>query len=135
MVAESRKPAARSKVVGLGAPISVRIVLESAEIPVLFAAIDAEVARYAGRGGNGGPWDDQIGELVRMRAELDGADASEHVVVWPTALAHEVVRKAVELAERSADESKASRAARAATGRTRRDLDAVDLGGLEDVWL
>lgn len=146
MTAESQLPiGAPSKVVGLGAPISVRIFLEPSEIPVLLAAIDEEVAGYARRAqlGAASPernddgWIHHIGELARMRTDVDVATAMELVVVWPTVLALGVVHRAFELAERRAetDRSPTARAALAAAGRTRRDLDAVDRGGLEAVWL
>lgn len=149
MAAEPRPPIgatrARSKVVGLGAPISVRIVLEPFELSVFRAAIDEEVTGYTTRAEpgassqdrNGDGWDDHTDELARMRADLDGAAEREVVVVWPTVLAYGVVRRAVELAERraEADGSHTAWAALAAAARTRSDFDAVDAGGLEAVWL
>jgi hypothetical protein len=62
-------------------------------------------------------------------------------VLWPTVLARDVVRGAVAHAERraaaapSGDSIQAASDALAAAERTLRDYEAVDNGGLLDVWL
>ena len=136
-----------SKVLGLGAPISVWIYFEVVEIPALVDAIDDEIAGYNARGpanGSGPAWSDHIGELRRMRAELTAAQAARSAgrvdVIWPTVLAHGVVHGAARHAQRRAEEAKsadepAARAALSAAQRSERDFDAVDAGGRDAVWL
>jgi hypothetical protein len=146
---------ATPKVIGLGAPISVRISFEIAEIPALIDAIDDQLGRYGappqrndrGRGPARDPhaveWSDHIGELRRMRAHMEHAAAhgpERFDVVWPTVLAHDVVHGAVGHAERCAAaadavDGAAARDALAAAQRTLRDFRAVDDGGLDAVWL
>jgi hypothetical protein len=140
------------KVVGLGAPISVRIAFEISEIPALLDAIDEQLGRYGAavqRNGRGGAtpadvdpadWSDHIGELRRMRADVEQAKevrgAERVVVMWPTVLAHDVVHVAVRHAQRRAAAGAAgAREAVAAAERSRHDFDAVDTGGLDGVWL
>lgn len=143
--------AATPKVIGLGAPISVRISFEIAEIPALIDAIDDQLGRYGappqrnGRGPAPDPhaaeWSDHIGELRRMRAHVEHARQPERFdVVWPTVLAHDVVHGAIGHAERraaaaTAGDAAAAQDALAAAQRTLRDFQAVDGGGLDAVWL
>ena len=109
-----RDQGASSKVVGLGAPICVWIQFEACEAHALTSAIIDELALYLVRkdaheatrvdvtGGEDG-WDAHIAELRRMGADVERARASTRTrfeVVWPTLLAHEVLRRVMTHAER-----------------------------------
>ncbi len=134
---ENRMP---PKVVGLGAPISVWIYFDVSETRALAAAIGDELTRYGDRR----EWVDQTNELGRMLADIEQTRARRAAgrfdVVWPTVLAHAVVRGAVGHARRLLDgappgEVATARLALTAAERTRTDFDLVDGGGLEAVWL
>lgn len=144
------------KVIGLGTPISVWIYFEVSEIPALLDAIGDELARRGcsaqinGRtvepkaGVDPAAWRYQIDELQRMLGDVEGATSKyshrRFDVLWPTVMAHGVVHGALAHAERRAADAAArdvaaARAALAAAEQSRRDFDAVDTGGLLDVWL
>ena len=132
------------KVVGLGAPISVWIYFDVIEIPAVAAAIAEELDRYSDRGNANGEWADHADELRSMLADIELASASRVTgrfdVVWPTVLAHSVLRGAVAHAQRrlvgaAPHEVGSARLALAAAERTSADFDAVDRGGREAVWL
>ena len=144
---------APTKVIGLGAPTSVRVFLEVAEVPALLCAIGDELARHGCASDIRGraltadvdvepaDWRYHVAELHRMLGDIEAATKPEYAfdrveVLWPTVLAHRVLDGAVDHAERGAetggrDEEEALAAAR----RTVRDYEAVDSGGLRDVWL
>jgi len=160
MASEKRPRAAASatppKVIGLGAPTSVWIYFEMAEIPALIDAIGDQLARHGGAaqidgrtvepeaGVNPTDWRYHVGELQRMLGDVEhAAETRAHGrfdVLWPTVMAHGVVHGAAGHAERRAaaaavgDEA-AARDALAAAQRTVRDFEAVDGGGLDAVWL
>jgi hypothetical protein len=144
------------KAVGMGAPTSMWIYFEIAEIPALLDAIGDELARYGGAARVDGrtvepeagvdprDWRDHVGELQRMLGDVEhAADTRAHGrfdVLWPTVMARGVVHGAVRHANRrvataSRDEQSAAREALAAARRTLRDFEAVDNGGLDAVWL
>jgi hypothetical protein len=100
-----------SKVVGLGAPTSVRMVLELSEVPSLLDAIGDELARHGcgshikgrefERETDVDPADRRYhaGELQRMLGDIERASESryafDHIrVLWPTVMAHGVVHGA-----------------------------------------
>lgn len=89
-------------------------------------------------------WRDDIAELRRMRADVQAARTADgrarFDVLLPTVLAYEVIHGAVRRAEQrvtvaAGRDLMEARAALAAAERSRRDFDAVDGGGLRDVWL
>jgi hypothetical protein len=144
------------KVVGLGAPVSVRIRFDACELPivkdalaVLIAADDAlQPSVAAAVDSSSRATDDQRAELRRMLDALGGDDRAQveaHEVVWPTSLAHGVVRNAARVAaerlREALDNASATDAiqpaARAflACAETWSWFRAVDGGGLPDVWL
>jgi hypothetical protein len=158
MASEERARAAASptppKVIGLGAPTSVWIYFEIAEIPALIDAIGDEFARHGGSaqihgrtvepraGVDPTDWRYHVGELQRMLGDVEqAAETRVHGrfdVLWPTVMAHGVVHGAVGHAERratAAGDEVAARDALAAAQRTLRDFQAVDGGGLDAVWL
>lgn len=144
------------KAIGMGAPTSMWIYFEIVEIPALLDAIGDELARHGGAARIDGrtvepeagveprDWRYHAGELQRMLGDVEhAAETRAHGrfdVLWPTVMAHGVVRRAVAHAERRAaaagtDELSTAREALAAAQRTLRDFEAVDGGGLPDVWL
>jgi hypothetical protein len=159
MASDDRGRAAEAtppKAIGMGAPTSMWIYFEIAEIPALLDAIADELARYGGAARIDGrtiepeagvdPRDRRyhVGELQRMLGDVEhAADTRAHGrfdVLWPTVMAHGVVHAAVRHADRraaaaSSDEQSAAREALAAARRTLRDFEAVDNGGLDAVWL
>jgi hypothetical protein len=136
----------RPKVVGLGAPISVRIYVETREEPVLRHVLDSLITG-SGRARRK-PSDDELAELRQMRRDMEARSerADETVsVVWPTALAHRVLRQAVAQAGDRLHDALADLTALEAI-RDAMDvfrcclaswdaLQRVDGGGLQDVWL
>jgi len=161
MASEKRARGAASatppKVIGLGAPTSVWIYFEIAEIPALIDAIgDVALARHGGSAQIDGrtvepeagvdptDWRYHVGELQRMLGDVEhAAETRVHGrfdVLWPTVMAHGVVHDAVGHAERRATaattgDTAAAREALTAAKRTLGDFEAVDGGGLLDVWL
>jgi len=144
------------KVIGMGAPISVWIYFARLEIPALLDALGDELARHGcaaqinGRsveprsGVDPADWRYQVSELQRMLGDVKAATPkyprSRFDVLWPTVMAHGVVHGAIAHAERRVAEAgtgndAAAREALAAAQRTLRDFEAVDGGGLLDVWL
>jgi hypothetical protein len=148
-----------AKVVGLGAPICVRIRFEACEAAVVIDELRAEIIAHETSEadartaiGDSPPGDqsrrDRLGELRRMlgQIERDGEPPpAAFEVLWPAALAIDVLRGALrEAAERlhaSLDDLKATGTIRSALGvlaaclDTWEGFDAVDNGGLQDVWL
>jgi hypothetical protein len=156
MVGEPRGRAGVSptaKVIGLGAPTSVRILFELAEVPALLDAIGDELARYgcaseirgrtlrADSAVDPADWRYHVAELHRMLGDIERAAEPRYAfdrvdVLWPTVLARGVLHRAVAHGERRAQEGgKDGEEALAAARRTLRDYEAVDAGGLLDVWL
>jgi hypothetical protein len=144
---------AATKVVGLGAPISVRIRFKASEIQALCDAIDGELDGYGAASHRDGhvavPDDaaehrDHIEELRRMLDDVQRAAITNarggFEVLWPTVLARGVVHGAFGHAQRRAGRARAqevaaAREALAAAERTLRDFDEIDNGGLAAVWL
>jgi hypothetical protein len=149
---------AAPKAIGLGAPTSMRIFFERCEIPALIDAIAEVLARHGGAvrvdgrtvepedGVDPRGWRVHVGELYRMLGDVEDAAADRawrydrFDVLWPTVLALDVVRGAVahaelRLAAAAADELPTARGALAAAQWTLREFEAVDGGGLLDVWL
>jgi hypothetical protein len=142
-------------VVGLGCPVSVWIRFEACEIPALLDAINDALDNYRAsqrarrrsrRAASEAPpdWRVHIAELRRMHGDVQASRSADgrgsFDVLWPTVIAYEVIHGAVRRAERAAGAAAgrdlpAARAALAAAVRTRRDFDAVEGGGLPDVWL
>jgi hypothetical protein len=143
-------------VVGIGAPVSVRIRFDAPELPIvkdalarLTAADDPHPLGIAAsvdvptRG-----TDDQRAELHRMLDTL-GRDEQAHAepreVIWPTSLAYGVVSDAArDSAERlrealgdpsATDAIQPAAQAFLACAETWTCLQAVDSGGLPNVWL
>ena len=134
------------KVVGFGRPASVAINFHPCEVPTLTEAVEEELADYERRSDGEAGWEDHIGELRGMLDDIATRRLRrEFRVIWPTALAHDVLHRAVTIAiERlhalSAGrvEGSALASAQAAAGaavRTARALDAVDGGGRQEIWL
>jgi hypothetical protein len=136
----------RPKVVGLGAPVSVRIYFEAREEPVLRHVLDSLI-ESDGRSQRKAS-DEELGELLHMRRDVaassERADAAASVV-WPTALAHGVLHQAVAQAGDQLHDALADLTALEAI-RDAMDvfrcclaswdaLQHVDGGGLQDVWL
>lgn len=144
------------KAIGMGAPTSMWIYFEIVEIPALLDAIGDELARHGGAARIDGravepeadvdprDWRYHVGELQRMLGDVEhAAETRAHGrfdVLWQTVMAHGVVHRAADHAERRAaaagtDEQSAAQEALAAAQRTLRDFEAVDGGGLDAVWL
>jgi hypothetical protein len=147
------------KVIALGAPVSVQIRFEPCEAAVVVDELRAQIIAYEtaeadARVGIGGspPGDegrrDRLGELRQMLGEIESDSelpAEPFEVLWPAALAIDVLRGALyEAAERlhtSLNDLKSTVAIRSALGivaaclDTLESFDAVDSGGLQDVWL
>jgi hypothetical protein len=134
-----------TRVFGLGAPISLLIFLEGHEIPALRQPIlgwmkpaaAAERARRAETHSPDAPraWRDMLAELDRA------ANSADHAVLWPTVYAERAFRGAIAdtvAAARSCCDA-TERASAFAVARSLRgtlsELQAVDDGGLPDVWL
>jgi hypothetical protein len=149
-------PHCTCKVVGLGAPVSVRIRFDASELPIvkdalanLIAANDPHPLGIAASVDlPSRDTDDQHAELRRMLDTLGRDDqprAEPREVVWPTSLAYGVVRDAARvaaerlreaLADAGATEAIQSAAqAFLACAETWTWLQAVDSGGLQNVWL
>lgn len=146
-----------SKVIGLGAPTSVRMFLELSEVPSLLDALGDELARHGcgshikgrdvEREADVDPagWRYHASELQRMLGDIEHASEPRYPfdrieVLWPTVMAHGVVHGAVRHAERRAAEAigaagDAAAATLGAAQQTLHDFEAVDGGGLLDVWL
>ena len=145
-----------SKVIGLGAPVSVLVYLEVAEIPALKDAIADQVAHHGGSAQIDGrtvqpeagvdptAWRDHVGELRRMLGDVERGPKSaidgRFSVLWPSSMAYDVIHGALAHAEQRAStagdaDAAAARAALAAAGETAQDFEAVDGGGSADVWL
>jgi hypothetical protein len=146
------------KVVALGAPVSVQIRLESYEVPLIVDELrelirvhETREAEVAAGTVNEPPADEsqraEYGELRRMLEEIACVTESPEPieVIWPAALATEVLRGALHAAvdrlSDAADDIYATTAIRDALSAAAACLDtweafqAVDNGGLEDVAL
>jgi hypothetical protein len=87
------------KVLGRGAPLSLVVWLEQAEIPLLRDALHTELdlhaSRRAGVGATGvGDWEDEQRTLQEMLRSLE-RDGDPLEVCWPTEFAHGIFRRAV----------------------------------------
>jgi hypothetical protein len=140
------------KVVGLGAPISVRIRLQPGEIRIIRPQL---LARIAERDREDSDHDlseqDPSGRVHRdaldaMLRELDAnADASAGVeVLWPTSLAHDILHAALDEALARLPRASVDRSLPAigqaldtacACLETWMAFTTVDRDGLQDVWL
>ena len=145
------------KVIGLGAPTSMRIFFDLSEVPALLDAIGDELAKHGcasqirGRsvepedGVDPADWRYHVSELQRMLGDIEEAAKPRYPfdridVLWPTVMTRNVVHGAVAHAERRANDATdrdadAAGKALAAAQQTLRDYEAVDSGGLVDVWL
>lgn len=141
-----------ARVVGLGAPLSVRIRVRSCEIPLLRAQVirsleqarpplhAADDERPATGGGSVRVWEEMLDQL----ADLQVSDACLEVL-WPTAYASPVLRAALDDAldavahaatqNRDLDSLAAVLLAAHAALDTLRAFVAVDFGGLDEVAL
>jgi len=147
------------KVVGLGAPVSVRIRLEACEVQLIADAlleqiVIDETTQAEARAGLIGedPHDqarrDRLDELRRMLKEIErerGGPPEAFEVVWPTVLAHDVLQGAFGQAAERLRETLTHREdttvmrdalnVLAALLDTCEAFRAVDSGGLQDVAL
>jgi hypothetical protein len=135
-----------TRVVGLGAPVSMLICLTRCEIAPLRRHIlgwtePAAAAERARRGETHSP--DALRAWQEMLAELDRAARTPplRAVLWPTVYSDPAFRGAIAdtlAAGRSTRDLTARATAFVAVGALRRtliELRAVDDGGLQDVWL
>jgi hypothetical protein len=137
------------KVVGLGAPISVRIQLEASEVTVIRGRILLELDHHAlrapsaacGTTATATEWAEDVETLETMLRALDRHDAGAVEVLWPTTVAHDILQDALGDALRELGECKVNACAleelsglldaAKACLRTWAEFKAVDLGGLE----
>jgi hypothetical protein len=137
------------KVVGLGAPISVRIQLEASEVTVIRSRILLELDDHAlqapnaacGTAATVAEWAEEVETLERMLRALDRHNAGTVEVLWPTSVAHDILRGALNDALHELGECDVNACAPEALAGlldaaqacllTWAGFKAVDLGGLE----
>ncbi|MDA0161328.1 hypothetical protein OM076_13705 [Solirubrobacter ginsenosidimutans] len=137
------------KVVGLGAPISVRILLDASEVTFIRSRLLLEIDHHvlqapgaaSGTAATLTEWAEEVETLEGMLRALDRHNAGAVEVLWPTSVAHDILRGALsdalhELGDCDVnacapEELSGLLDAAHACLRTWAGFKAVDLGGLE----
>lgn len=129
---------APERVVGLGAPTTVRLRLPRADAPLLRNEIHAQMERHADENDGSEQW---LAEHAAWQGMLRGLDLNDHEdidVLWPSAYAAPVLYGAVISAQATVTATPNDPEAAAIRDSARRTLTAfleIDNGGLDEVNL
>ena len=135
---EPEDPRAPERVVGLGAPTTVRLRLPRADAPLLRGEIRAQMERHIDEDDGSEQW---RAERAAWQDMLRGLDVSEHEnvdVLWPSAYAAPVLYGAVVTAQAAVTATPNDPNAAAIRDSARLTLTAfleIDNGGLDEVNL